>query len=68
MFIENCSENVVSDLLKNTYVSTKLLFGKKCAKTGEEKNTHEQQSLADFGDTTSSSCGFLRLHFQNSFP
>ena len=41
------------------YWSTKSLY---------EKEEEEKKKMAASGDKTSSSCGFLRPHFQNSFP
>ena len=54
---------------KIDYVSIKLLL-EKSAKTKKKKNAKpgkRLKSLADFGDKTSSSCKFLRPHFENSF-
>ena len=55
---------------KIAYVSTKLRL-KKCAKTKKKrrrKKLKHLQSVADSGDKTISSRGFLRPHLQNSFP
>ena len=71
MFRDNCLENMVSDLWKNCLCVQKTTFRKKCEnkqKKWTNKRWKPPQSLADYGDKTTSSFGFLKPHIQNSFP
>ena len=59
-----------SDLWTNGQCVHKTTFIKsaKTKKYIKKKLWKHWQSLADSGDKTDSSCGFLRPHFQNIFP
>ena len=52
---------------KIAYVSTKILL-EKSEQTDNKKKWKRLQSLADSGDKTSSSRGFLIPHLKNSVP